>query len=274
MIRYFDVTDGGKIKTLTVGSGEPVRHEDVTMYNLEAAKEIAGGAMTKITGDAPAQLLSLGIPVGKAGEKGETGDAGPANTLTVGTVTELDAGSMPTVEITGDTPEQVINFGFPKVESGVQIITVASGESLDPLTAAPETYWLEPGATLDNGPASLVVEIYTCVVDVRITGKSVRLTLEAHFNKSTGYHHCAQSELMPGLSALWSFTGPVEGNPATGKNFTIVGVTTLSGLAVAPALNQHILSVLVGAKLYGLPDDEQDRELKEIIESEMKILTV
>nr|WP_269848236.1 contractile injection system protein, VgrG/Pvc8 family [Enterobacter sp. ASE] len=47
VIRYFDVTDGGKIKTLTVGSGEPVVHEEVTMYNLEAAKEIAGGVTTR-----------------------------------------------------------------------------------------------------------------------------------------------------------------------------------------------------------------------------------
>lgn len=47
VIRYIDVTDGGKVKTLTVGSGEPVVHEEVTMYNLEAAKEIAGGVTTK-----------------------------------------------------------------------------------------------------------------------------------------------------------------------------------------------------------------------------------
>lgn len=68
-------------------------------------------------------------------------------------------------------PEQVLNFGFPKVESGVQIITVTSGETLDPLTIDPGTYWLEPGATLHNGPASMVVEIYLCAVDVRIAGK-------------------------------------------------------------------------------------------------------
>lgn len=47
VIRYFDVTDGGKVKSITVGSGEPVVHEEVTMYNLEAAKEIAGGVTTK-----------------------------------------------------------------------------------------------------------------------------------------------------------------------------------------------------------------------------------
>lgn len=47
VIRYHDLTDGGKVKTITVGSGEPVVHEEVTMYNLEAAKEIAAGLTTK-----------------------------------------------------------------------------------------------------------------------------------------------------------------------------------------------------------------------------------
>ena len=47
MIRYQDLTDGGKVKSITVGSGEPVVHEEVTMYNLEAAKDIASGLTTK-----------------------------------------------------------------------------------------------------------------------------------------------------------------------------------------------------------------------------------
>ncbi|WP_174259685.1 phage late control D family protein [Enterobacter asburiae] len=47
VIRYYDLTDGGKVKSITVGSGEPVVHEEVTMYNLEAAKEIAAGMTTK-----------------------------------------------------------------------------------------------------------------------------------------------------------------------------------------------------------------------------------
>jgi phage protein D len=46
VIRYHDLTDGGKVKSITVGSGEPVVHEEVTMYNLEAAQEIAGGVTT------------------------------------------------------------------------------------------------------------------------------------------------------------------------------------------------------------------------------------
>lgn len=47
VIRYQDMTDGGKVKSITVGSGEPVVHEEVTMYNLEAAQEIASGLTTK-----------------------------------------------------------------------------------------------------------------------------------------------------------------------------------------------------------------------------------
>ncbi|ELY4673258.1 late control protein [Cronobacter muytjensii] len=47
VIRYQDLTDGGKIKSITVGSGEPVVHEEVTMYNLEVAKEIAAGLTTR-----------------------------------------------------------------------------------------------------------------------------------------------------------------------------------------------------------------------------------
>lgn len=47
VIRYHDLTDGGKIKSITVGSGEPVVHEEVTMFNLEAAQEIAAGLTTK-----------------------------------------------------------------------------------------------------------------------------------------------------------------------------------------------------------------------------------
>lgn len=47
VIRYQDLTDGRKIKSITVGSGELVVNEEVTMFNLEAAQEIAAGLTTK-----------------------------------------------------------------------------------------------------------------------------------------------------------------------------------------------------------------------------------
>ncbi|WP_455424783.1 prophage tail fiber N-terminal domain-containing protein [Dryocola sp. LX212] len=58
---------------------------------------------------------------GESGEKGEQGlqgESGPANTLMVGTVTTLEPGEDATAEITGDAPDQTINFGIPKGEDG------------------------------------------------------------------------------------------------------------------------------------------------------------
>lgn len=55
---------------------------------------------------------------GVDGEPGEKGDTGPANTLTIGTVTTLDAGAAATAEITGDAPNQTLNLGIPRGADG------------------------------------------------------------------------------------------------------------------------------------------------------------
>jgi hypothetical protein len=88
----------GEASTLTVG----------TVTTLEPGED----ATVVITGDAPDQVLSMGIPAGKPGKPGE------ANTLTVGAVTTLEPGEAATVEITGNAPDQTINFGIPKGEDG------------------------------------------------------------------------------------------------------------------------------------------------------------
>nr|DAJ97928.1 MAG TPA: collagen alpha 1(VIII) chain protein [Caudoviricetes sp.] len=50
---------------------------------------------------------------GPKGETGSTGPVGPAATVTVGTVTGLDAGSAPTVTNSGDEHNAVLDFGIP-----------------------------------------------------------------------------------------------------------------------------------------------------------------
>ncbi|NQF31050.1 prophage tail fiber N-terminal domain-containing protein [Enterobacter asburiae] len=233
-------------------------------------------ATAEITGDAPEQMLNLGIPqgpAGKDGEKGETGDTGPANTLTIGTVSELPAGSAPTVELEGDAPQQVLNFGFPKMESGMQVVTIASGEFFDPLEAEPGIYWLETGATLLNGPASTLVAIYTCAVEVRVKTNSIRLTVTGHFNESSAYNHAGEWELMHvGAHWSWAATGPNKGLPNAGVSFVVQGPSAFSSLDAEPQISDRHLATLVGAKMYGLLTDEQDKELKQIIESELKLL--
>ena len=47
-----------------------------------------------------------------------------AYTLSAGTVTVLDSGSQPTIEITGQSPSQVLNLGIPKAPDGQTIKSV------------------------------------------------------------------------------------------------------------------------------------------------------
>lgn len=54
---------------------------------------------------------------GIRGEKGEKGDTGASNVLTIGSVT---SGAAPAVTITGDSPNQVLNFVLEKGEQGIQ----------------------------------------------------------------------------------------------------------------------------------------------------------
>ncbi|WP_312999645.1 hypothetical protein [Leclercia sp.] len=72
-----------------------------------------------ITGQSPNQVISFSFPSPRDGINGTNGANGQANTLTVGTVQALPAGSSPTVQITGQSPNQTISFGIPLPVNGV-----------------------------------------------------------------------------------------------------------------------------------------------------------
>lgn len=55
---------------------------------------------------------------GATGAQGPTGPAGTSNTLSIGTVTTLPAGSSATATITGSSPVQTLNLGIPEGASG------------------------------------------------------------------------------------------------------------------------------------------------------------
>lgn len=65
---------------------------------------------------------------GIRGEKGEKGDTGASNILTIGSVT---SGSAPAVTITGDSPNQVLNFVLEKGDKGEQGEPGTRGEKGD-----------------------------------------------------------------------------------------------------------------------------------------------
>lgn len=88
---------------------------NVTVTTLPAGSQ-ATAVYDKATG-----VLSLGIPQGKQGVQGETGAAGatglqgPANVLTIGSVT---SGKVASATITGEAPNQVLNFVLEKGDKG------------------------------------------------------------------------------------------------------------------------------------------------------------
>lgn len=68
-------------------------------------------AAAAITGEAPAQTLSLTIP---QGPKGDDGRPGPANVLSVGTVTTGAPGSAAAASVTGTPPAQTLSLTIPQ----------------------------------------------------------------------------------------------------------------------------------------------------------------
>lgn len=70
---------------------------------------------------------------GIRGEKGEKGDPGASNVLTIGSVT---SGAAPAVTITGDSPNQVLNFVLEKGDKGEQGIQGEKGDKGDAFTYA------------------------------------------------------------------------------------------------------------------------------------------
>lgn len=137
--------DNGPANTLAVGTVETLP---------------AGSAATAtITGEAPNQTLNLAIPQGKEGnpgDPGDPGDPGPANTLTIGTVETLPAGSQATATITGDAPNQTLSLALPQGPDGgdgpANTLTIGEVTTLAPGEPATATITGEaPNQTLDLG---------------------------------------------------------------------------------------------------------------------------
>ena len=85
-------------------------------------------AVAVITGTAPNQAISFTIPRGDVGQQGAqgpvgsvgaTGPAGPPNSLTIGSVVTLAAGSSAVATITGTSPNQVLSLSIPRGDTGV-----------------------------------------------------------------------------------------------------------------------------------------------------------
>lgn len=105
------------------GTGDPGPAGPPNTLSIGTVASLAAGtsATASISGTAPNQTLSLGIPRGSngtAGTNGTNGVNGPANSLAIGSVTGLSAGATPTATITGTAPSQTLNLGIPAGMAG------------------------------------------------------------------------------------------------------------------------------------------------------------
>lgn len=74
---------------------------------------VKGNSATVMVGNNQAVVTAV------RGETGPIGATGPANTLTIGTVTNLPPGSTPSAEITGTAPNQVLNLSVVRGLDGI-----------------------------------------------------------------------------------------------------------------------------------------------------------
>lgn len=96
------------------GTGDPGPAGPPNTLSIGTVTSLAAGssATASISGTAPNQTLSLGIP------RGTNGTNGSNNTLSIGTVTTLSAGASATATITGASPTQTLNLGIPVGQAG------------------------------------------------------------------------------------------------------------------------------------------------------------
>ena len=92
---------------------------------------------------------------GIQGGKGDKGDPGASNVLTIGSVT---SGAAPAVTITGDSPNQVLNFVLEKGDKGEQGIQGLPGEKGD--KGDPGSYTAGTGIEITDGVISATAEVY------------------------------------------------------------------------------------------------------------------
>lgn len=107
-------------------AGPPNVLEIGTVETLPADQQ----ATASITGESPAQKLSLGIP------QGQPGKDGPANTLQIGTVETLEPGQAATAQIIGEAPNQTLSLGIPQGQTGktgaTPALEIGQVETLEP----------------------------------------------------------------------------------------------------------------------------------------------
>ena len=101
-------------RIITGGASGPAGPVNALTIGTVTTVAAGGSATAAISGTAPNQILSMGVPTGA------TGATGSANTLTIGTVSTVAVGGSATATITGTAPSQTLSLGIPTGATGAQ----------------------------------------------------------------------------------------------------------------------------------------------------------
>lgn len=85
---------------------------------VAASAETVTGGHVDASGDLILTMRGGGDPIAAGRVVGDPGNPGPANSLSIGTVTTLAAGSSATASVTGASPSQTLNLGIPRGATG------------------------------------------------------------------------------------------------------------------------------------------------------------
>ncbi len=159
-----------------MSSGEGIKPEDMAGMTMSISQIRGFGAAGKVIAEAesPEEVKTmLGV---------NNGEPGPVNKLKAGSVTQLPAGSQPTVSITGEAPNQVINFGLPAAKDGSSpTLRIGTVTTLSPgSSATAEISGAAPNFTLNLGvpqgacpPAAAGIQFETVTGSVLTAGAKV-----------------------------------------------------------------------------------------------------
>jgi hypothetical protein len=128
-------------RIITSGVSGPAGPANTLTIGTVTTVAAGGSATAALSGTAPNQILSLGVPTGA------TGATGAANTLTIGTVTTVATGGSATAAVSGTAPNQILSLGLPTGATGAQGSWSA---------AQPTRSW-STATTLVNGDAGYLV---------------------------------------------------------------------------------------------------------------------
>ncbi len=202
----------------------------------------AGSSATaSVTGTAPSQTLSLGIPTGATGA---TGTAGAAATVTVGTTITGAAGTNATVTNSGTSSAAIFNFTVPQGANGSGSGTVTSFAA--PSGSWPS--WLVPTVTSSTSAPSLAVAA-SAIPNSALANQSVTVNGTPCTLGSTCTETPATAANLSGTPALPN--GVTASTQTAGDNSTKLATDAFVGTAITNAaytLPQATTSTLGGVK--------------------------